>query len=298
MTQPRTVVFAYSDVGFFCLKLLLERDCNVVAVFTHEDNPNENQWFSSVAKLAEEHGISVHKPEKLKRSEWESTFLDEIKPELILSFYYRNMIPTWILGLPALGAYNMHGSYLPKYRGRAPVNWAVLHGESYIGATLHVMVKEPDAGEIVDQEKVMIGENDTASEVMERVRDAAVVVLGREIEPLLSGTAPRTPQDESEATYFSGRKPEDGRIDWTQSARDSFNLIRAVTRPYPGAFSDSIDSEKRLLVWWARVLSSEEAAGLREEKLEPGALISSEPLVITCGEGALEVTDFEWIEKP
>lgn len=297
MTKPRIVVFAYSDVGYFCLKLLLNQDCNVVAVFTHEDNPDENQWFSSVATLAEEHGVSVYKPEKLKRAEWEEVLRNEIKPDLILSFYYRNMIPTWVLGLPSLGAYNMHGSYLPKYRGRAPVNWAVLHGEPYIGATLHVMVKEPDAGDIVDQEKVMIADDEPAAEVMERVRAAAVVVLGRQIKALQSGTAPRIPQDESEATYFGGRKPEDGRIHWEQSARDIFNLIRAVTRPYPGAFSDSLDSDKRLLVWWGRIVKDSGSSYSTDEAPAAGGVISSDPLIIACGEGALEVTDYEWIEK-
>lgn len=298
MSKPRIVVFAYSDVGHACLQLLLERDCHVVAVFTHEDNPGETQWFPSVAELAETNEIPVYKPETLRRVEWEQRFIDEIKPELILSFYYRNMIPTWLLNKAELGAYNMHGSYLPKYRGRAPVNWAVLHGAEYTGATLHVMVREPDAGDIVDQEKVSIGPEEPAIDVMKRVRDAAVTVLDRQIDALQVGTAPRTPQVEAEATYFGGRKPEDGRIVWALSAEKIFNLIRAVTRPYPGAFSDEIQPGKRLLIWWGKVMTNAECRMLNAyEEPKPGTVISDKPLVVACGEGALEVTQYEWLDK-
>jgi len=288
MNKPRVVVFAYSDVGHACLQLLIERGCNVVAVFTHEDNPGETQWFPSVATLAESAGVPVFRPEKLRRAEWEARFQNDIKADLMFSFYYRSMIPTWLLAAAKLGAYNMHGSYLPQYRGRAPVNWAVLHGAEHTGATLHVMVKEPDAGDIVDQEKVPIGQEDAAIEVMGRVRDAAVAVLGRQLEALQAGRAPRRPQNAEQATYFGGRKPADGRIDWSRPAVEVFNLIRAVTRPYPGAFCDGVRPGQRLVVWWARVLPEQATPH------QAGTLLSEEPLVIACGVGALEVSDFEW----
>ena len=114
------------------------------------------------------------------------------------------------------------------------MNWAILNGEDHIGATLHHMVAGPDAGDIVDQKRVPIGERDTSAEVMARVVNAAVEVLDRQLDALLSGTAPRHPQDAARASYFTGRKPEDGRIDWNWSSRRIFNLIRAVTRPFPG----------------------------------------------------------------
>ncbi len=285
--SPRIAVFAYSDVGHACLSLLLERGANVVAVFTHEDNPNEQQWFPSVAQLAEGADLQVFKPEKLRRVDWEARIREEIRPDLVLSFYYRNMIPSWLLAVPPLGAFNMHGSYLPRYRGRAPVNWAVLHGETQTGATLHVMVKEPDAGDIVDQEAVPIGPDDPAIAVMQRVKQAAVTVLGRQLDALLAGTAPRQPQNEAEATYFGGRKPEDGRIDWSRPAKEVHNLIRAVTHPYPGAFTDEIE-EGRLLVWRSRVVDGASSAA-------PGTVVSREPFTIACGEGCLELLEFEWM---
>lgn len=285
--SPRIVVFAYSNVGHACLQCLIHKGAPVVGVFTHEDDPGENLWFPSVAQLASRHGIPVFKPESLKEEETFSLIRDELRPSLILSFYYRKLIPTRILKLASLGAYNMHGSWLPFYRGKAPVNWAILRGESFTGATLHVMVKEPDAGDIVDQEKVPIGLRETAAQVMEKVKDAAVVVLGRQLHPLLLGQTKHTPQDTNLATCFGGRRPEDGRIDWTQPAPRIFNLIRAVTRPYPGAFSDDLIPGRRCRIWWAEIIPA-------TDNNPPGKVLQHAPLLIACGDNtALRITDYE-----
>jgi methionyl-tRNA formyltransferase len=286
--SPRVLVFGYSEVGYRCLDLLLRRGVNPVAVITHEDDPVENQWFHSVPQLAARHSLPTYKPATLKETATETLVLKELRPDLIFSFYYRHMIPMRLLRQAGLGAFNLHGSFLPKYRGRAPVNWAVLNGEDHTGATLHYMVGRADAGDIVDQERGPIGPRDTAAQVTERVVEAAVRVLDRQIENLLQGTAPRTPQDEAQATYFGGRKPEDGRIDWTWPTQRIFNLIRAVTKPYPGAFADFPDG-RQLLIWWAEPLESHGS---------PGQILSSSPLVIATGDGALHVTDFEWRSSP
>jgi methionyl-tRNA formyltransferase len=166
--------------------------------------------------------------------------LKRIEPDFIFSFYYRRMLPAELLGSARRGAFNMHGSLLPKYRGRAPVNWAILKGERETGATLHEMTAKPDAGRIVDQQAVPIGPDDTALEVFARVTEAAEAVLRRSIVKLVSGTATLEEQDLSKGSYFGGRKPEDGRIDWRQSAREIHNLVRAVAPPYPGAFCDRL----------------------------------------------------------
>lgn len=286
--KPRVVVFAYSEVGYVCLESLLQRNVRVVAVFTHQDDPREQRWFRSVAELAAQHKVPVYTPEDLRAPEWEQLLVKDLRPDLVFSFYYRHMIPMRLLRPARLGAFNMHGSFLPKYRGKAPVNWAVLHGEDHIGATLHHMVAQADAGDIVDQERVPIGERDTAAEVMARVTAAARLVLDRQLENLLRGTAPRTPQDHSQATYFGGRKPEDGRIDWHQPAGAIFNLVRAVSRPYPGAFAD-FPGARRLVVWKAEPTP---AKGI------PGEVLSENPLVIAAGEGSLTITDFEWRSAP
>ena len=287
MTAPRILFFGYSEVGYECLSLLLERRDNVIALITHEDNPHEKIWFKTPAVAAREKGMPVHTPEKVNTPEWIAR-IAALRPDLILSVYYRNMISSKILALPRLGAFNMHGSLLPKYRGRAPINWAVLHGESRIGMTLHRMVKSADAGAIVDQEGVEIGPRDTAEQAFRKVLPCARRVLARQIDALLSGTARETPQDDAQATYFGGRKPDDGRIHWAQTSAQIFNLIRAVTDPYPGAFTDV--GGVRLMVWWAEA-DSPAAHGRRGA---PGEILSVTPLVIATGDGALELTKTEW----
>lgn len=283
MSRPRILFFGYSEVGYQCLELLIDRGENVIGLITHEDHPNEKIWFKTPAVAAREHDIPVFTPDSVNTPEWRAK-IAEMKPDLILSVYYRHMIGQKILDLPPLGAFNMHGSLLPKYRGRAPINWAILHGESHIGMTLHRMVKSADAGEIIDQEGVDIDSDDNAEQAFRKVMPCARVVLERQFDALLTGTAKGTPQDDSLATYFGGRTPEDGRIDWSKSSLELFNLIRAVTDPYPGAFTDV--GEVRLMVWWAKILSDRSG--------QPGEVLSSEPLIVATGEGALELTRTEW----
>jgi methionyl-tRNA formyltransferase len=291
MPGPRIVFFGYSQVGYECLALLLERGDNVVALITHEDNPQEKIWFKTPALAAREKNIPVFTPESVNNPEWRER-LAALQPDLILSVYYRHMIGTKILGLPPLGAWNLHGSLLPKYRGRAPINWAVLHGEPRIGMTLHRMVKAPDAGAVVDQEGVSIDPRDTAEQAFRKVLPCARVVIARQIDALLAGTVKEVAQDESEATYFGGRKPEDGRVLWTQTGRQIFDLIRAVTDPYPGAFTEIAGA--RLMVWWAEV----DSPAARGRRGSPGEILSLDPLVIATGDGAIELTRVEWRGTP
>ena len=244
--MKNAVVFAYSSVGSECLKVLLARDdVNIPLVYTHEDDPNEEHWFDSVYELSKEHNLNVLTSEP---------DYDEVKsasPDVIFSFYYRKIIDMKILSLAPLGAFNMHGSLLPKYRGRACVNWAVLNGETETGVTLHHMTAYADRGNIVAQEAVSIGENDTAHDVFLKIIPASGRVLSRSLDDILAGNAEGTPQDESKATKFGRRRPEDGLIDWSKSAREIHNLVRAVTHPFPGAFFYSND--KKVMVWKTRV---------------------------------------------
>jgi methionyl-tRNA formyltransferase len=291
MPSPRILFFGYSEVGYECLSLLLERGDNVVALITHEDNPHEKIWFKTPAIAAREKEIPVFTPENVNTPEWREK-IAALQPDLILSVYYRNMIGGKILALPRLGAFNLHGSLLPKYRGRAPINWAVLHGESRIGMTLHRMVKAADAGAIVDQEGVDLGPRDTAEQAFRKVLPCAKRVLARQMDALLAGTAHETPQNDAEATYFTGRKPEDGRIDWSQTSRQIFNLIRAVTDPYPGAFTEV--GAQRLMIWWAEP----DSPGTRGRHGTAGEILSVTPLVVATGDGALELTRIEWRDGP
>jgi len=291
MSKPRILFFGYSEVGYQCLDLLLSRGENVVALITHQDNPNEKIWFKTPAVAAAERGLPVFTPDNVNTPEWRER-IAALQPDLILSVYYRNMIGTKILAMPRLGAFNLHGSLLPRYRGRAPINWAVLHGEPRIGMTLHRMVKDPDAGAVVDSEGVDIGPRDTAEQAFRKVLPCARRVLERQIDALLTGTAKETGQDEALVTYFGGRKPEDGRINWSRRSVEIFNLIRAVTDPYPGAFTDIGGS--RLMVWWAE----HETPAATAQRGQPGEILSVNPLVIATGDGALELTRTEWRNAP
>lgn len=272
----KLVVCAYHNVGYRCIEELLRQGAQISLIFTHEDSATEQIWFSSVRELAEANKIpyltsSINEPENIER-------VRQIAPDFLLSFYYRNMIKPELLEIPARGALNLHGSYLPKYRGRVPVNWAVINGENETGATLHYMVAKPDAGDIVDQEKVAIAFTDTAHDVFSKVNEAAVTVLRRAWPRLVAGSADRIPMELAAGSYFGGRKPEDGRIDWNKSAVEIYNLIRGVTHPYPGAFTEL--NGTKVTIWSAWPV---EGSG------EPGQVISLQPLLIGTGNGLLEL---------
>jgi len=244
--SPRAVVFAYHDVGVRCLRTLLARGVDVALVFTHLDDPGEDIWFDSVARHARWHGIPVLTPQDPNAPEMIER-VRALSPDFLFSFYYRSMLGAELLSLPARGAYNMHGSLLPKYRGRVPVNWAVLNGERETGATLHAMVAKPDAGDVVDSEPVPILPDDTAVEVFRKVTVAAEVALHRCLPSLIAGSARRTPQDLAAGSYYGRRSARDGAIDWRRGALAAHNLIRAVAPPYPGAYSEAAGMPLRIL---------------------------------------------------
>lgn len=275
----KCVVLAYHNVGKAGIEALLANGFDIEAVFTHRDNPNENVWFDSVAEYAGSRGIEVFAPEDINHPVWVER-IRAMKPDFIFSFYYRNMVGSEILSIPAKGALNLHGSLLPRYRGRCPVNWVLVNGEKESGVTLHYMTLRADAGDIVDQEKFAIEDSDNAKTLFVKTVEAVKTVLNRSLPLLAEGKAPRKAQNEAEATYFGGRKPADGEIDWHKSAVEIRNLIRAVTLPYPGAFS--FLGDRKCMFWQGKVV--ENAAGAA-----PGTVISTDPLVIACGEGALEV---------
>ena len=239
------VVFAYHDVGVNCLKALIGAGIQIDLVLTHQDDPNENVWFASVAKLCEDQQIPYLTPSANELAGLIPRIQD-LAPDYLFSFYYRHMIPAKLLACAKIAALNMHGSLLPRYRGRAPVNWAILHGETETGATLHIMEAKPDAGDIVGQSAVSIGPDETATDVFGKVSKAAVEVIHQALPELKQGRAPKKPNELSKGSYFGGRKPEDGRIHWEQTAKQVHDLVRAVAPPYPGAFTE--DRGQKMIV--------------------------------------------------
>lgn len=270
------VVAGYSDVGYRCTKWLLEAKAPVRLVYTHPDHIGETPWWGSMPQLAKEHGVPVVVLEELT-SLTESTRLAAIRPDFFFSFYFRKMIPESILRTVTRGALNMHGSLLPQFRGRSPVNWAILKGATRTGASLHYMTEKPDAGDLVDQEAVPIGPDDDALTVAKRVGDAAVTVIARAWPQLQAGTAPRRALDLSKGSIFGGRKPEDGVIDWNGSAKEVHDLVRAVAKPWPGAFTDVFGP--RVTIWKTRV------APYAGHDVFPGKIEPSEGgVIVYCGD--------------
>ena len=284
MSPPRAVVFAYHDVGVRCLRTLLARGVDVPLLFTHADAPGENIWFDSVARHARWHGIEVLTPESPNHPEMVER-VRALRPEFLFSFYYRSLLGAELLSLPARGAYNMHGSLLPKYRGRVPVNWAVLNGEHETGATLHAMVARPDAGDVIDSQAVPILPDDTALEVFRKVTVAAELTLHRCLPALIAGTARHTPQDLSAGSYYGRRSARDGAIDWRRGALAANNLIRAVAPPYPGAFSEAEGLPLRILRALPAANAGRAAAPLLHWR--DGSVYA------LCHDGALKLLEFE-----
>jgi UDP-4-amino-4-deoxy-L-arabinose formyltransferase/UDP-glucuronic acid dehydrogenase (UDP-4-keto-hexauronic acid decarboxylating) len=276
----KVVVFAYHDIGYTGIQRLIAAGFDVQAVFTQADDPRENTFFASVAQLCAENGIPAYAPDDVNHPLWVER-IRALAPDLIFSFYYRHLLSQEILDIPRLGAYNLHGSLLPRYRGRAPVNWVLVHGEPETGVTLHRMIARCDAGDIVAQQRVAITDSDTALSLHGKLRTAADSLLTDILPKMKQGNIHSIPQDETQASYFGRRTPADGEIDWQKPARTIHNLVRAVTQPYPGAFTFS--GERKLLIWQAAALPP-----LAEQAL-PGTILSTTPLRVACGEGVLEV---------
>ena len=281
--MTRAVVFAYHDVGVRCLRVLLGQGLSVPLVVTHQDAPGEQIWFESVARHARWHGLEVitpadpNSPEVFER-------VRAARPDFLFSFYYRMMLGAGLLAVAPRGAFNMHGSLLPRYRGRAPVNWAVLHGERQTGATLHVMTAKADAGDIVDAQAVPILPDDTAGEVMHKVCVAAEIALDRALPKLVAGTAQLRPQNLQPGSYFGRRTQADGAIDWRQGVVAVHNLVRAVAPPYPGAFARASGME-------LKVYRTLPASGPRSEQPEL-RWVDGEVRAV-CADGALRLLQFE-----
>jgi len=275
----RAIVAGYNNMGCEGLEALIRNGYEVVAVFTYVDDPEETIWFSSVAEVAARHDIPVYTPDNINHPLWVEK-IRELKPDVLFSFYYRDILSAAILEIPASGCFNLHGSLLPKYRGRVPTNWAIINGETETGVTLHVMTSGIDDGDIIASEKVLISNVDTARTLSDKQVAAARSMLDAILPAIKTGDITRTPQNDAEATYYGGRKAKDGAIDWQQSAVAVHNLVRAVTRPYPGAFTYA--GQRKLMIWEVEVLDQQSDA-------KAGTILSVDPLDIACGEGVVRV---------
>ena len=281
----KAVVFAYHNMGIAGLSALFDSGFDIEAVFTHEDDPNENCWFGSVKNWAQQKNIAVYTTEEVSSPKWVEK-IAAVNPDIIFSFYYRKMICREILDLPKVGAFNLHGSYLPYYRGRCPVNWVLVKGEKKTGVTLHFMIDKPDAGDIVGQKAVVIDLTDTAKTLYDKLCFAAKDLLDDLLPLIKSGQIPRQKQDLKAGSYYGGRRPEDGRIDWKKPADEIYNLIRGVTRPYPGAYALTENKEK-VIIWWAEPQDSNNSSAVGDVG------ISSQDVLVQTEKNAIKLLDIE-----
>ena len=268
-------------MGYACMEALLTMGAPIAALFTHRDDPHEEIWWRSCAELAERHGVPVYVDESVETA---SAKIGSLKPAVLYSFSYRHLIPESVLAVAPLGAFNLHPSLLPAYRGRAPVNWVLVNGERETGVTLHHMVARADAGDIVGQRAVSIDDSDNALTLYRKLVPLSVDLITELHPKIVAGASPRRMMDISRGSYFGRRKPDDGRIDWRWTARRIFNLVRAVTHPYPGAFC--FIGGRKLMVWEAKIGAEHGACG------EPGKVVSETAdgaLEIAAGEGTVIV---------
>ncbi len=286
----RAVVCAYGEIGAASLETLLELGVDVALVVTHEDAPGEQIWFRSVRDLARSAGVRAIAPANVNEPE-PLAIVASAAPDFLFSFYFRHMLTRPVLALAKRGALNLHGSLLPRFRGRAPVNWVLIEGESETGLTLHYMDKKPDHGDVVAQRAIAIGRDDSALSLTRKLAGVARELLRDAIPKLAAGTAPRIAQEHERSTYYGGRRPEDGAIDWHAPAERVRNLIRALTDPWPGAFT-AVRS-RAFSIWWAETTPLDVARPPGELFFAPSGAVC-----IAAGDGALALARVGWAGEP
>lgn len=260
----------------------------VVGVVAHPQDPEDGVKYLSVYDFVFQNGLSAirsnGKDQKLEH------FIRNVNPDLLLITDYRYLLPTSILNLAPLGVINLHPSLLPKYRGRAPINWAILNGETNLGLTAHFVDNGMDTGDIIEQVRFELKEEQNVGDALQILYPLYYQLTKRVLKYFRSGNVPRKSQDHSQATYFPRRRPEDGRICWNQSSDTIRNLVRAVSFPYPGAFTTL--SNNKLIVWKAQPSHL-----TNSNKHLPGTVIHAGPegIHVQCGKGILLLTQIEFV---
>ena len=265
------------NIGYESLRQLLELKIDVDAVFTFIPDEHET-WEKSVDSISKENNIPVFFPEDLTLEK-----ITELDPDLILVVGYRKLFPQAILDVPKFGIVGLHASLLPHLRGQAPLNWAIINGDSEVGITMFFMDRGIDSGDIIGQKKTDIQDEDTIMDIKKRIENFAVELIAENILECINGTVKRIKQP-IEGTYGCQRIPEDGKIDWSKSSRQIFNLIRACEASYP-AFT-IYDSKKLFII----------QAELIDEKIYYGTIgqvamtLKDGSVIIVTGDGVLKVT--------
>jgi len=282
----RIVYIGCKSMGYECLKYLLESGKDVVSVYALHDGLREKAaGFRSFDDIMEGRNIPYHKVRDIN----EQSVINRIKedmPDMIIQVAWSQIIKDEILKIPPKGAIGFHASLLPKNRGGSPVNWTIINGEKSWGTTMFYMEPGVDSGDIIAQKRFDIAPEDTCKTVYDSVTQKNIEMLEEFLPLLEAGAAPRIKQDESKSTWLKRRKPEDGIIDWNRSVQDLYNWVRALTRPYPGAFS--YYEGKKLFVWEAKFTD-------KQTDIKPGTIISANDsgIEVATADGVIMLTDIE-----
>ena len=276
----RVVFFGNHTVGVRTLDALCEA-ASVVGVVAHPEDPEDGVRYASVYDQARALGLSV---ERLGgRDERLAAFVRDAEPDLLWLTDYRYLVPGDVLALAPQGAVNLHPSLLPAYRGRAPLNWAILNGETEFGLTAHFVNAQVDAGDIIAQERFHLSEDEDVGDALDRLYPLYARLTRRVIALFEQGDVPRSPQTVSGGQVLPARRPEDGRIDWAQQAEHIRRLVRAVAAPYPGAFT----------TLWGRMIYVWKAEWDASCPWAPAgrvvAVYADGGFRVACGEGTLRV---------
>lgn len=283
----RVVFFGNHDVGIATLDTLVQ-NAEVVGVVAHPLDPEDGVRYSSLFDFALKINLNVIRGKGKDTSV--ISFVKELAPDLIWVTDYRYILPSCLFSLAKFGAINLHPSLLPKYRGRASVNWAILRGENEIGLTAHFIDEGVDTGDIISQISIKINSHQDVGYALTELTTKYRHITNDVLAFFASGVVPRRAQDNSKASLFPARKPEDGHINWSDSAENIMNLVRAVAHPYPGAFCES--QYGRIFIWKACLTDATTTSAF-----QPGSVIDlsdKNHLLIQCGYGILKIIEFSF----
>lgn len=280
----RVLFMGTPDFAVPSLQILIDQGYEICGVFTQPDKPKgrgQKLQPPPVKELALRYGLPVYQPATL-RDEAVQKEIVRMEPDFIIVVAYGKMLPLQVLNAPRMGCVNVHGSLLPKYRGAAPIQWAVLNGDRQTGVTTMFMAEGMDSGDILLRAETEIGPEETAGELFDRLKDLGAELLAETLKRLERGELTGIPQEENAVTFAPMLKKEMSVIDWTQPAQRVHDQIRGLN-PWPGAAA--VLNGKRLKLLGSRVL---ECSG------KPGTAVSQEgELVAFCGEGAVKITELQ-----
>ena len=274
------------EIGYRCLRRVLESDAaRLAAVFSYRVEPPQGEYLEKILELARSRGVPAHDVADFRQEHLRS-LLASLELDLLIAVKWRTLIPRSVIESARGGLVVFHASLLPKYRGFAPVNWPLINGERETGVTMFYAADEVDAGDIIEQRARAISDDTDAGTIDAWLNETVESMLAENLPRLADGTAPRTPQDDSQATYAIWRDPEDGHIDWSRPTREVFNLVRGLTSPYPGAFS--LLEGRKLIVWSAEVEREPRAyVGRIPGKVE--RIVHGEGVNVLTGDGTLRI---------